>query len=43
MKPIAYTRPAIALHWLMAALILAALPLGLTMTGLALSPTKLQL
>lgn len=43
MKPAAYTRTAIALHWLTAALILAALPLGLTMTELALSPTKLQL
>lgn len=43
MKPTAYTRTAIALHWLLAGLILAALPLGLTMTELALSPTKLQL
>ena len=43
MKPAAYTRTAIALHWLTAALILAALPLGLTMTELALSPTKLKL
>ncbi|MEW5891973.1 MAG: cytochrome b [Pseudomonadota bacterium] len=43
MKPVAYTRTAIALHWLTAALILAALPLGLTLTELALSPTKLKL
>ncbi|TCS74077.1 cytochrome b561 [Sulfuritortus calidifontis] len=43
MKPAAYNRTAIALHWLMAGLILAALPLGLTMTELALSPTKLKL
>lgn len=40
---IAYTRTAVALHWLMALLILAALPLGLTMTELDLSPTKLKL
>lgn len=38
-----YTRTAIALHWLIALLILAALPLGLYMTGLKLSPTKLRL
>ena len=38
-----YTRTAIALHWLIALLILAALPLGLYMTGLKLSPVKLKL
>ncbi|NWG86968.1 MAG: cytochrome b [Hydrogenophilaceae bacterium] len=43
MKPTAYTRTAITLHWLLAGLILVALPLGLTMAELALSPTKLQL
>ena len=38
-----YTRTAIALHWLIALLIFAAFPLGLYMTGLQLSPRKLQL
>ncbi len=38
-----YTRTAIALHWLVALLILAALPLGMVMTELDLSPTKLKL
>lgn len=38
-----YTRTAIALHWLMALLILTVLPLGLTMTELELSPLKLKL
>jgi cytochrome b561 len=37
-----YTRTAIALHWLVALLILAALPLGLTMTEMPLSPQKLK-
>lgn len=41
--PRAYTRTAIALHWLIALLILTALPLGLTMTGMDLSPLKLKL
>lgn len=40
--PHAYTRTAIALHWLTAVLILAALPLGLTMTEMPLSPQKLK-
>lgn len=40
--PSAYTRTAIALHWLVAVLILAALPLGLTMTEMPLSPQKLK-
>lgn len=38
-----YTRTAIALHWLIALLILAALPVGLYMTGLKVSPLKLKL
>ena len=38
-----YTRTAITLHWLVALLILATLPLGLAMTELALSPLKLKL
>ncbi len=37
-----YTRTAIALHWLMALLILGLLGVGLTMTALPLSPFKLQ-
>lgn len=38
-----YTRPAIALHWLIALLIFATIPLGVYMSDLALSPTKLRL
>ncbi len=38
-----YTRPAMVLHWLMALLILSALPLGLYMSDLPLSPYKLKL
>ena len=38
-----YTRTAITLHWLVALLILVALPLGMVMTELDLSPTKLKL
>lgn len=38
-----YTRTAIALHWLMAALLLAVLALGFYMHDLPLSPHKLQL
>jgi len=38
-----YTGPAIAAHWLIAILILAAFPLGLYMHELPLSPTKLKL
>ncbi len=41
--PSTYTRPAIALHWLVALIILASFPLGLYMADLALSPTKLKL
>lgn len=38
-----YGATAVALHWLVAVLILATVPLGLYMTELALSPRKLQL
>ncbi len=38
-----YTHTAIALHWLIALLIFIAFPLGLYMSDLKLSPTKLQL
>ncbi|NMG44391.1 cytochrome b [Aromatoleum toluvorans] len=38
-----YTRPAVAVHWLIAILVLVALPLGYYMTDLSLSPRKLQL
>ena len=38
-----YTRTAIALHWLVALLVLVALPLGMVMSGLTLSPLKLKL
>ncbi len=38
-----YNRPAVALHWLIALLVLATLPLGLYMHDLPLSPTKLKL
>jgi len=38
-----YTRTAIALHWLVAVLILGAFALGLYMVELELSPTKLKL
>ena len=38
-----YTVPARAAHWLMAALMLAAFPLGVYMHDLPLSPLKLQL
>jgi cytochrome b561 len=38
-----YTLPAIALHWLLALLILGSLAVGTWMTGLAMSPLRLQL
>ena len=38
-----YTGPAIAAHWLIAALILVAFPLGVYMHDLPLSPQKLKL
>ena len=41
--PARYTLAAISLHWLVAFLILAAFPLGLYMSDLALSPLKLKL
>jgi cytochrome b561 len=43
MKTERYTSTAIALHWLVAAMILAVLALGLYMADLKLSPTKLKL
>ena len=41
--PPRYTGPAIAAHWVIAALILVAFPLGVYMHELPLSPTKLKL
>ncbi len=41
--PIRYNNIAVSLHWLVALLILAAFPLGLYMSDLVLSPTKLKL
>lgn len=41
--PPRYTEPAIAAHWVIAALILVAFPLGVYMHELPLSPTKLKL
>ena len=38
-----YTAPAVVLHWLIAALIFVAFPLGVYMSDLPLSPTRLQL
>jgi cytochrome b561 len=38
-----YTVPAIALHWLLALMILGSLAVGLYMTGLPFSPTRLKL
>ncbi len=38
-----YTRTAIVLHWLVALLIIATFPLGLYMSDLPLSPTRLKL
>jgi cytochrome b561 len=43
MSTAAYTRTAVALHWLIALLIFAAFPVGLYMVDLALSPTKLKI
>jgi cytochrome b561 len=43
MSNVRYTTPAIALHWLMAALILGSFGVGLYMADLPLSPTKLQI
>lgn len=42
MSPTHYTRTAVALHWSMAGLILAALFMGWTMTDMAISPTRLK-
>ena len=38
-----YTLPAIALHWLLALMIVVSLGVGLTMTGLPFSPLRLKL
>lgn len=38
-----YTSPAVVLHWLIALLIFVAFPIGLYMSDLPASPTKLQL
>lgn len=38
-----YTTTAIALHWLLAVMILASLAVGLTMTGMPFSPLRLKL
>jgi cytochrome b561 len=37
-----YTRTAIALHWIVAALIITALAMGWTMIGMSISPLKLR-
>lgn len=42
MSAAGYTTTAVALHWLVAGLVLFTAPLGLYMTGLPLSPHKLQ-
>lgn len=41
--PLVYTKTGIALHWLIALLIFGAIPLGIYMADLPLSPTKLKL
>ena len=38
-----YTRTAVSLHWLVAALIICAFGLGWTMTAMAISPLKLKM
>lgn len=43
MPPVAYTRTAIALHWLIALLIVGAFCVGLYMHDLPLSPQKLRI
>jgi cytochrome b561 len=40
---LAYTRTAIALHWLMALLVLVTFPVGVVMHEMALSPDKLRM
>jgi cytochrome b561 len=42
-NPARYTRTAIALHWLLALMILGSLGVGLYMTSLPFSPTRLKL
>ncbi|MDP2783077.1 MAG: cytochrome b/b6 domain-containing protein, partial [Sulfurimicrobium sp.] len=41
--PARYTNTAITLHWLIAFLIIAAFPLGMVTSDMALSPLKLKL
>lgn len=41
--PARYTRTAVALHWISATLLFATFPLGLYVSGLRLSPAKLEL
>jgi cytochrome b561 len=41
--PLHYTRTALALHWSMAGLVLAAVFMGWTMTEMAISPARLKL
>jgi cytochrome b561 len=43
MKTSYYTRTAVSLHWLVAGLVLAALFMGWTMTGMEISPARLKL
>ena len=43
MNPQRYSATAIALHWLIAIIILGSLPLGIYMADLPISPTKLKL
>ena len=40
--PAHYTRTAVALHWLVAALVFAAVFMGWTMTEMAISPARLK-
>ena len=42
-KPTRYTLPAIALHWLLALMLLGLLGMGMYMTGLSFSPQRLKL
>ena len=41
-KPARYSSPAIALHWLIALALFGLIGLGFYMTGLPMSPAKLQ-
>jgi cytochrome b561 len=42
-SPASYNRPAIALHWLVALIVLCSFPVGLYMVDLPLSPQKLKI